>query len=186
MSQRDDHGPRGPKPVARPGERPKPPVVGVEKVTCACGHEADLELYPDRQDKFRAARRQNLAERPCPPCRQKAHAELTAREQAAAAERRKARGGPTPRKEKAHRPVVERLPDGSAFAVRYDGRAERWSGTLTVPAAAGPKVFEGQESAVFRLLSALDAQYRQWAAAQGATPGDCGPTSADGGRSGGA
>jgi hypothetical protein len=62
----------------------------------------------------------------------------------------------------------------------------RRSGTLTVPAAAGPKVFEGQESAVFRLLSALDARYRQWAAAQGATPAAGAPTSAIGGRSGGA
>jgi hypothetical protein len=37
-----------------------------------------------------------------------------------------------------------------------------------VKAEGGPKVFEGHESAVFRLLSVLDAQYRQWAAAQGA------------------
>ncbi len=158
---------RGPSPAGRPT---RPPVVGVEKVTCACGHEAELPLYPERQDKFRAARRKNLAERPCPACRQQAHAELTAREQAAAAERRKARGGPTPRKEKAARPVVERLPHGSAFAVSYDAQDVKWSGILTVPAGGGPKVFEGQESAVFRLLSVLDAQYRQWAAAQGATP----------------
>jgi hypothetical protein len=46
-------------------------------------------------------------------------------------------------------------------------------------------VFEGQESAVFRLLSALDAQYRQWAAAQGVTPAAGAPTSANGGQSGG-
>jgi len=160
-------GPDQPKRPA-PG---KPPVVGVEKVTCACGHEAELPLYPDRQDKFRAARRKNLAERPCPPCRQKAHAELTAREQAAAAERRKARGGPTPRKEKAVRPAVERLPHGSAFAVSYDAQAVKWSGTLTVTTPEGGKVFEGEAGGVFKLLSALDGQFRDWLAARAAPPG---------------
>ena len=171
MSQRDNLGPNRPKPAGPAGgDRPKPPVVGVEKVTCACGHEAELPLYPDRQDKFRAARRKNLAERPCPPCRQKAHAELTAREQAAAAERRKARGGPTPRKEKAVRPAVERLPHGSAFAVSYDAQAVKWSGTLTVTTPEGGKVFEGEAGGVFKLLSALDGQYRDWLAARAAPP----------------
>ena len=155
------HEKGGPPPA---GGRPRPPVVGVERVTCACGHEAELPLYPGRQDKFRAARRKNLAERPCPACRQKAHAELTAREQAAAAERRKARGGPTPRKEKAARPVVERLPDGSEFRVTYDAAAERWGGTLTVTTPEGGQVFEGEAGGVFTLLSALDGQYRDWLA----------------------
>jgi hypothetical protein len=159
---------RGPSPAGRP---PKPPVVGVEKVTCACGHEADLELYPDRQDKFRAARRKNLASRVCPPCRQKAHAELTAREQAAAAERRKARGGPAPHKEKAVRPVAERLPDGSAFAVSHDAQAVQWSGALTVTTPEGGQVFETAAGGVFKLLSALDGQYRDWLAARAASPG---------------
>jgi hypothetical protein len=145
-------------------------VVGVEKVICACGHEAELPLYPDRQDKFRAARRKDLVSRVCPACRQKAHAELTAREQAAAAGRRKARGGPTPRKEKAARPVVERLPDGSEFHVAYDAGSERWSGTLTVSTPEGSKVFEGEAGGVFRLLSALDRQYRDWLATQAAPP----------------
>jgi hypothetical protein len=166
MSLRDDTGPKGPKRPAPAGQPAKPPVVGVEKVTCACGHEAELELYPDRQDKFRAARRKNLTDRVCPPCRQKAHAELTAREQAAAAERRQARGGPTPRKERPARPVVERLPHGSAFAVSYDAGALKWNGKLTIPTPAGEKVFAAEASAVFKLLSALDTQYREWLAAQ--------------------
>ena len=174
MSQRDGIGPNKPRPGGS-GDRPKPPVVGVETVTCACGHEAQLELYPDRQDKFRAARRQNLIERPCPPCRQKAHAELTAREQAQAAERRKARGGPAPRKQKAARPVVERLPHGSSFTVSYDAQAVKWTGTLTVPTAEGGKVFEGEAGAVFKLLTQLDAEYRLWAAAQAAPPAGDGP-----------
>ena len=154
-------------------------MVGVEKVICACGHEAELPLYPDRQDKFRAARRKDLQERPCPACRQKAHAELTAREQAAAAERRKARGGPTPRREKAARPVVERLPDGSEFHVTYDATAERWSGALTVTTPEGGKVFEGEAGGVFTLLTALDRQYRDWLAAQ-AAPGEAGGGAAGG------
>ena len=175
MSPRDDTGPNRPK---RPTPA-KPPVVGVERVTCACGHEAELPLYPDRLDKFRAARRKNLAGRVCPPCRQKAHAELTAREQAAAAERRKARGGPTPRREKAARPAVERLPDGSAFHVTYDAQTAKWVGTLTVTTPGGGQVFEGEAGGVFRLLTALDRQYRDWLAAQAA------PGSAGGGPAGG-
>jgi hypothetical protein len=145
-----------PVPAARPG---KPPTVGVEKVTCLCGHAAELELYPDKQDKFRDARRKKLAERACPDCRQKAHAEREAREKAEAAGRRKAKG-PGRQKE------MERLPDGSAFAVTYDAQAVKWSGTLTVPAEGAAKVFEGEAGAVFKLLTALDAQYRRWAAGQ--------------------
>jgi hypothetical protein len=163
MSSQESRGPS-------PAGRPKPPVVGVEKVTCACGHEADLELYPDRQDKFRAARRANLVSRVCPPCRQKAHAELTAREQAQAAERKKARGGPAPREEKPARPVVERLPHASEFRVTYDAQAVKWSGTLTVTAEEGGQVFEGEASGVFRLLSLLDGMYRQWLAARADQP----------------
>ena len=170
------HEKGGPPPA---GDRPRPPVVGVERVTCACGHQAELPLYPDRQDKFRAARRKDLVERPCPACRQKAHAELTAREQAAAAERRKARGGPTPRREKAARPAVERLPDGSAFHVTYDAQTAKWVGTLTVTTPGGGQVFEGEAGGVFRLLTALDRQYRDWLAAQAA------PGSAGGGPAGG-
>ncbi len=170
MSPRDDLGPGRPKRAGPAGDRPKPPVVGVEKVTCACGHEADLPLYPDRQDKFRAARRQDLINRPCPACRQKAHAELTAREQAAAAERRKSRGGPPPRKEKAARPPAERLPHGSAFAVSYDAGAKKWGGTLTVPTAEGNKAFRGEAGAVFKLLEQLDGQYREWLSRQPAGP----------------
>jgi hypothetical protein len=166
MSQRDND----PKRPAQAGRPPKPPVVGVEKVTCACGHEAELELYPDRQDKFRAARRKNLTDRPCPPCRQKAHAELTAREQAQAAERKKARAGPPPRKAAA-RPVVERLPHGSAFAASFDAQAVKWSGTLTVTTPEGGQVFAGEAGGVFRLLSLLDGQYREWLAARATPPG---------------
>jgi hypothetical protein len=169
MSPRDNLGPDRPKPAAHPGDRPKPPVIGVERVTCACGHPADLELYSDKQDKFRAPRRKNLTDRVCPPCRQKAHAELTAQEQAQSAERKKARGGPTPRKEKAARPAVERLPHGSAFEVSYDAQAMKWAGTLTVTTPEGGQVFQGEAGGVFRLLTALDAQYREWLAAQAAS-----------------
>jgi hypothetical protein len=49
------------------------------------------------------------------------------------------------------------LPDGSRFDVVYDASAPTWSGTLTVPAAG---TFTASASAVFKLLSKLDAQYR--------------------------
>jgi hypothetical protein len=138
-------------------------------VTCACGHEADLLLFDDKKDRaFRDARRQKLAERPCPDCRRKAHADLVARQQAEAARRKAARPAAPAPKEKAPRPQAGRLPHGSEFRVSYDAGAEKWSGTLTVTTPEGGKVFEGEAGGVFRLLTALDAQYRQWAAGQAA------------------
>ena len=81
-------GPDQPKRAA-PG---KPPVVGVEKVICACGHETDLPLFDDRRDRlYRDVRRKKLAAGPCPDCRRQGHAELTARQQAEAAQRKAAR-----------------------------------------------------------------------------------------------
>jgi hypothetical protein len=65
---------------------------------------------------------------------------------------------------------VTPLPHGSAFAVSYDAQAVRWSGTLTVTTPEGGKVFEGEAGAVFKLLSALDAQYREWLAGRAAPP----------------
>jgi len=124
-------GPDQPKRAA-PG---KPPVVGVEKVTCACGHEADLPLFDDRRDRlYRDVRRKKLAAGPCPDCRRQAHAELTARQQAEAAQRKPARPAPPAPKQKASQPPAGRLPDGSEFRVTYDAAAERWVGTLTVTA----------------------------------------------------
>jgi hypothetical protein len=142
--------------------------VGVEKVTCVCGHQAELKLFDDKKDRsFRDARRQKLAGRPCPDCRRKAHEELVARQTAEAAQRKEARPAAPPRQRKVA-PPRERLPHGAAFAVRYDAGAEKWVGTLTVPTPQGEQAFRGEASAVFRLLSALDGQYRDWSAAQAA------------------
>jgi hypothetical protein len=53
------------------------------------------------------------------------------------------------------------LPDGSRFEVRYDAGQERWSGTLTVPAAGGePATFTGSGSNLYKLLARLDERYR--------------------------
>lgn len=58
-----------------------------------------------------------------------------------------------------------RLPDGSSFTVRYSALAVRWIGTLTVPRPGDdPKVFHGEASGVFKLLTSLDFQYRDWLA----------------------
>jgi hypothetical protein len=154
----------------RPAPAGKPPAVGVERVKCACGHEAELKLFDDKKDRtFRAARRQKLAGRPCPDCRRKAHADLVARQVAEAARRKEARPAAPAREEKAARPR-ERLPNGAAFAVSYNAGAAKWVGTLMVTTPEGGKVFESEASAVFKLLSALDGQYRQWLAAQAAPP----------------
>jgi hypothetical protein len=140
-------------------------------VRCLCGHEAELKLFDDKKDRaFRAARRQKLAGRPCPDCRRKAHADLVARQMAEAALRMETRPDAPAREKKAAQPVVERLPHDSAFAVSYDAGAEKWSGTLTVTMPEGGQVIEGEAGGVFRLLSLLDGQYRQWLAAQAAPP----------------
>ena len=173
-------GPDQPKRPA-PG---KPPVVGVEKVICACGHEADLPLFDDRRDRlYRDVRRKKLAAGPCPDCRRQAQAELTARQQAEAAQRKPVRPAPPAPKQKASQPPAGRLPDGSEFRVTYDAQAERWSGTLTVTTPGGGKAFEGEAGAVFRLLGLLDRQYRAWLAAQ-ATPSAGGAAGGSGGAGG--
>jgi hypothetical protein len=53
--------------------------------------------------------------------------------------------------------AASRLPDGATFTATYDANTQLWIGTLTT---AG-QVFEAEHSAVFRLMAALDALYRQ-------------------------
>jgi len=168
MSSQEDRGSGG---ARRPAGGPRKPPSGVERVRCLCGHEADLPLFDDKKDRlFRDARRKKLAGAPCPDCRRKAHAELLARQQAEAALRKAARPEPPAPKAKAARPPAERLPHGSEFRVTYDAGAQKWGGTLTVPTPQGGQVFEGEAGAVFKLLSALDSQYRDWLAAQPTPP----------------
>src|SRR4051794_31888101 len=100
-------------------DKPKPPVVRTEQVVCSCGHQVEFELFADKVDRFRDGRRKKLTDRPCPTCRKKAHEERMAKDQAAAAERQNAKPA-TPGKPKERE---QRLPDGAAFAVRYDAKA---------------------------------------------------------------
>ena len=151
-------GGRPARPPASPRQRsdgrPLPPFVRYEDVTAACGHAVQFGLCEDRLDKYRAARRQKVTERPCPACREQRQRE----EQEAAARRRAERGAAQPgpgRKRPAQAPPG-RLPDGSCFEVRYDAAAESWSGTLTV----GSDRFTATAGGVFRLLTLLDRQYR--------------------------
>lgn len=57
-----------------------------------------------------------------------------------------------------------RLPDRSRFDVQWDATAKKWSGSLVIETATGPKVFSGKNSGVFLLLHKLDDQYREWVA----------------------
>ena len=119
---------RPPKPpVVKPG---KPPIVGTEDVTAACGHVVPFEIFPDKQDKFRDARRQKLAGKACRVCRDKATAE---REAAQKRERDEkiARGEIKPGKPQ--RISSMRLPAGSVKTLTWNG--EEWRGVLTVPDA---------------------------------------------------
>jgi hypothetical protein len=133
-------------PAAKPGT---PPVVAYEDVTAACGHVEKFGLFEDKKDKHRDARRQKCRDRPCTACRQARQQQ----EQEAAARRRAA-------KARTNKQLLGRLPDGSRFEVVYDAGTESWSGTLTVVVHGEPTVFTGQHTGVFRLLQALDQQYR--------------------------
>jgi hypothetical protein len=53
-----------------------------------------------------------------------------------------------------------RLPDKARFDVEYDAARTCWHGALVV----GQTVLHGEAPGVFRLLEALDAQYRAWLA----------------------
>jgi hypothetical protein len=89
----------------------------------------------------------------CPACRREASQRKHARRKAKRAQAEQARQA-TPE---------GRLPDQSTFLVQYDAARTLWSGSLTVRMGEGEaEVFRGEASAVFRLLSALDHQYRDW------------------------
>ncbi len=142
----------------QPPAKGKPPVARVEQVAAKCGHPVPFDVYPDGKDKFREQRRQHVAGRDCPECRQQAHEARTVAEQAAARERRAGRA-------KQEAQVKDRLPHGARFDVIYDAQAERWTGTLTVPTAgAEPAVFTASAGGVFRLLRELDRVFRGGAA----------------------
>jgi hypothetical protein len=132
--------------------KPKPPVVATEQVAPKCGHAVPFELYDDKADKYRDTRRTKVTDRDCPECRQKAHAERTAAETAAAKSRRAAKP-----KEAGRGDIKCRLPDGSNFNVTWEAAAGQWSGTLTVP---GVGAFTGSRTGLFKLNRALDDQYR--------------------------
>jgi hypothetical protein len=134
-------------------------VVAYEDVVVACGHVEKFGLFEDKKDKFRDARRQKLASKPCKACRalrQKAEQERQAQARKARKEKA-AQGG---RAEQLRRFAKGRLPDGAIFHVAYAAATESWSGTLTI----GENVFHGSASALFHLLRHLDQQFRNFLA----------------------
>lgn len=143
-----------------PPKEQKPPVkastvVGDESVTAKCGHIVKMPLFPDKADKFRAKRRENIQNKNCSDCRKKAHEELTKKQQEEAKARR--------RKKVKHGRLKDRLPDGANFNVTYDAKIQKWSGTLSIPQGPGDTlVFQDIYSAVFMLLPKLDEHYQQW------------------------
>ncbi len=141
-------------------DRPFIPFVRFEDVVARCGHVEKFGLLPDNKDRFRQDRRKKAMSRDCAACRQKRQQE----EQDAAARKRaekESKKAQQASQGKAPTQSAGRLPDGSRFEVQYDAASERWSGTLTVPTPGGePATFTGTGSALFRLLSSLDKQYR--------------------------
>ncbi len=152
--------------TANKAESPKKgtlPVVGTEMVAASCGHPVGFQLFADAKDKYRQARREKLTGKPCPQCRQETHRLKTDQDQADAAAKRAANQKPpkpfTPHTSAQHDTVMRkrgRLPNGSAFSVRFSSEKDEWEGTLTV----GKHDFHGKASGVFRLLGDLDTKYR--------------------------
>ena len=143
-------------------DTPPPPIVAYEDVIAACGHPAKFGLFENRLDRFRKDRRKKVTDRPCKECREKRRieeeaalakrkAEKELRKQQMELEQAKQPGGPKAAN-------GGRLPDASAFAVRFDATKNEWSGTLTIP---GVEPFSGSASGLFRLLEKLDRHYRQ-------------------------
>ena len=165
-ARRDAETPAGgatPRFSRRRPDRPFIPFVGFEDVVARCGHVEKFGLLPEGKDRFRQDRRKKAMGRDCKACR-----DARRREQEEAAvlrraekERRKVDEAQKQSREKAAGPHTGRLPDGSRFEVGYDAAKELWTGSLTVPTPGGaPATFSGSGSALFRLLTSLDQQYR--------------------------
>jgi len=140
---------------------PPPPVVAYENVIAACGHPEKFGLFEDRKDRFRRDRRKKVTDRPCRACRERIRQEEEAATLARRAEKKQraeeAAKVARPPQEKPAVEQAERLPDGSKYDEVYDATKMQWTGTLTV----GGQVFTGSAGGVFKLLGALDRQYRQ-------------------------
>jgi hypothetical protein len=154
--------PKPAKPKGQPSpQKVKPPVVAVVQVQALCGHTVMFEHFADKADKFRAERRKKLTDKACGSCRQAANAEREAAERAARGVTAKPK---KPKGEKWHDGDHQRLPDAAHFTIDpYCAATKTWTGSLDVPGFErfGPLTMSG----IFRLLKALDAQYR-YAAAQ--------------------
>lgn len=138
-----------PKPQQKQPKKKGPPQVPTNaegiplKITHLCGHKIGLEQYMLKA---------------CPACHKK-------KKQEARAKKRAKKGLPPnqPYNKEKHfkRKNLGRLPHGSRFSnLVYDAERMMWSGSLIIPTPEGKQVFEGELSAVFRLLAHLDKQYR--------------------------
>jgi hypothetical protein len=141
-------------------DQPFVPFVGFESLVVRCGHTEEFGLLPEGKDRFREDRRQKAIGRDCRACREKKRLEQEEASQRRRAEKERRRIQQAAQV-KSPGPEGGRLPDGSRFDVSYDAEKQRWSGTLTVPSPDGePATYCGSGSALFPLLTGLDAQYR--------------------------
>lgn len=137
-----------------PPKRGTPTVTATEMVEAKCGHLVEFQLFEDKKDKYRDQRRKKMTDRDCPACRQER--ERLRQEEA---QKRRAEDSVSTR---AWKMPKGRLPHGSHFDATYDGEAQAWTGTLTIPADPSPLVFSYTKGGVFRLMSTLDTMYRKW------------------------
>jgi len=160
--------------------KPAPPFTSYQPLKVLCGHVIQFGIWePEKaKDRYRAERKKKAMSRKCPECRKQAHEELMvvhkANREARQAERAKYKGpvqtiGWRTRASKR----LERLPDGSTFSMKYDGATCQWTGSLTM-FGSDPLIcthFEGQHTAVMKLLAQLDGKYREWLTTNGLPTG---------------
>ncbi len=140
------------KPAAAPG-KVKPEVVGIEVIKHSCGHPGELELFPDRQDKFRDARRKKQTDKPCPACKHAAHAAL---------QQEQANKQPKIDRRKHGVPDDFRHVPGTLISKCWDGK--RWHVVLDVP---GSPQFRCESQGSFPAEIRLTLEYLAWLKTQG-------------------
>ena len=175
--------PNKPKqPGKPPQQKIKPPVIGTEQVIALCGHEATLEHFAPKQDKYRDQRRKNMAAKACPQCRQAKQE----KEMADAAERRKNKKRKPSNMVRVcaicnEKSANYRLPDKTMYGgITYDAAKDVWHGSIHTPKNEIRDEYVGhaESSGIFKLIQKLDRDMQDAIFPDGQRPYQLGKVSA--------
>lgn len=150
-AQRPTPPPASNAPAKPEPKRGTPTIIGHEAVKALCGHDVQMDLYPDKKDLYRKQRRENIGKKDCPTCRQARHQKEFEDAVARRQQKRAAHG---------------RLPHGSKFEASYDAERVLWTGAMILLIQGEGCVtvvrFDAEAKAIISLLSRLDKLYREW------------------------